>query len=300
MPGWKRSRSVLPSASRPSEPFSPSGTSATEPMLVRVGAEQQLALRVPHLAATGLAAGEQRFEGLQARIVRAHGAHEVLRRARRLRRRADQQQRGIEGVEVFAQARFDLRRAPARASRARSRRRVKRCSLSARASLARATRTNSASFCSSAGLLLAQHFDLALDQRDGGAGARVRQAQPREQRLVPLEEIRIVLQITGDGLFFRSPPAARPRASRVVIYSCSRVSCRSPCSMHLQLDAPSNDTSAGPVSQMCSPGPGQFTRNSPPRTRTWTSASSLPCRRPTATAAQAPVPHASVSPVPRS
>ena len=33
-------------------------------------AEQQLALRIPHLAAAGLAAGEQGFEGLQAGIVR--------------------------------------------------------------------------------------------------------------------------------------------------------------------------------------------------------------------------------------
>src|SRR5688572_25209333 len=33
MPGWKRSRSALPSASRPMTPASPSGTSATEPML---------------------------------------------------------------------------------------------------------------------------------------------------------------------------------------------------------------------------------------------------------------------------
>src|SRR3984957_18731591 len=32
MPGWKRSRSVLPMASRPTETFSPSGTSAIEPI----------------------------------------------------------------------------------------------------------------------------------------------------------------------------------------------------------------------------------------------------------------------------
>ena len=41
------------------------------------------------------------------------------------------------------------------------------------------------------GLLLAQHFDLAFDQRHGRAGAHVRQAHAREQRLVALEEIRI-------------------------------------------------------------------------------------------------------------
>ena len=48
-----------------------------------------------------------------------------------------------------------------------SRRRVKRCRRSARASLARATFTSSASLFSSARELLAQHLDLALDQGDG-------------------------------------------------------------------------------------------------------------------------------------
>ena len=104
---------------------------------------------------------------------------------------ADQQQHGIEGVEVLAQARLRcsastlFARGGAQQAAREAVHAVRRC-----ASLARATRTNSASFSSSARLLLAQHFDLALDQRDGGAAARVRQAQPCQQVLMTLEEIR--------------------------------------------------------------------------------------------------------------
>jgi hypothetical protein len=70
-------------------------------------AEEEFALRVACLAAARLAAREQGFKGFQLRILRRHGAHE--RRQRRIRRRADEHQRGVEGVEVLAQARFDVR-----------------------------------------------------------------------------------------------------------------------------------------------------------------------------------------------
>ena len=53
------------------------------------------------------------------------------------------------------------------------------------------------------GLLFAQHFHLALDQRHGGAGAHVRQPHAREQRLVTLEEIRIEREIALDAFFVR-------------------------------------------------------------------------------------------------
>src|SRR5580692_174253 len=46
------------------------------------------------------------------------------------------------------------------------------------------------------GVLLAQHFDLTLDERDRGSTPDMRQAQARQQRLVALEEVRIVLQIS--------------------------------------------------------------------------------------------------------
>ena len=53
------------------------------------------------------------------------------------------------------------------------------------------------------GFLFAQHFHLALDQRDGGAGAHVRQAHAREQRLVAFEEVGIEAEITLDAFFIR-------------------------------------------------------------------------------------------------
>src|ERR1700724_235447 len=60
-------------------------------------------------------------------------------------------------------------------------------------------------------LLLAQHLDLALDQRNGRATARVRQPEPHQQPLVALEEIGVALQIARDGLLFgvcRGRPAS--------------------------------------------------------------------------------------------
>ena len=50
-------------------------------------------------------------------------------------------------------------------------------------------------------MALAHDFDLALDEGDGGTAARVRQPQPCQKRLMTLEEIRIVLQVAGDGFF---------------------------------------------------------------------------------------------------
>ena len=53
------------------------------------------------------------------------------------------------------------------------------------------------------GFLFAQHFHLALDQRDGGTGAHVRQAHAREQRLVTFEEVGIQAEVTLDAFFIR-------------------------------------------------------------------------------------------------
>ena len=55
------------------------------------------------------------------------------------------------------------------------------------------------------GLLFAQHFHLALDQRDRGTGAHVRQAHAREQRLMTFEEVGIEVEITLDAFFIRLP-----------------------------------------------------------------------------------------------
>ena len=65
-------------------------------------------------------------------------------------------------------------------------------------------------------MALAHDFDLTLHERDRGAAARMRQSQPRQQRLVAFEEFRIVLQIARDGFFFGFRGGS-PRASRVVI-----------------------------------------------------------------------------------
>ena len=50
-------------------------------------------------------------------------------------------------------------------------------------------------------MLLTQHFDLALDERDRGPAACVWQPQARQHCLVALEEVGIALQIDRDGLF---------------------------------------------------------------------------------------------------
>ena len=55
------------------------------------------------------------------------------------------------------------------------------------------------------GLLFAQYFHLPLDQRDGGAGAHVRQAHARKQRLVAFEEVGIETEITLDAFFISLP-----------------------------------------------------------------------------------------------
>jgi hypothetical protein len=68
---------------------------------------------------------------------------------------------------------------------------------------------NSCRRSSLAGLALAQHLDLALDQRDRGAAAQVRQAQLREHREVALEELRMLVEIFGDAGFFGGNGGAR-------------------------------------------------------------------------------------------
>ena len=172
--------------------------------VVGVRAEEELALRVPHLAAAGLAAGEQRLEGLEVRIVGLHRAHEALRLA------------APACIADEHAARSGTRRSlragwlrPGRlhccASRARSRRRVNRCSLSAMTSFARATRTNSASFCSSADCFsrststCRSTSEMVEPLRACGSRRRASSA------LVALEEIRVVLQVARRWTLLRFP-----------------------------------------------------------------------------------------------
>ncbi len=64
--------------------------------------------------------------------------------------------------------------------------------------------------------------------------------------------------------------------------------------------SPSNTVRAGPFIDTGAPSPAHAIVSAPPRVTTRTRSSSNPRRRPATTAAQAPVPHASVSPAPRS
>src|SRR5215831_4106039 len=138
-------------------------------------------------------------------------------------------------------------------------------------------------------LLVAQHFHLAFHQRHRGAGAHVRQAHARQQRLVPLEEVRVQREIALDALF--------------IGLTCGHATCGL-CAHYFWAPwistRPVKDTAVGPFIQMCSPGPAQESSSFPPGNSTSTVESRRPWRRPTATAAQAPVPQASVSPTPRS
>ena len=78
MPGWKRSRSVLPSASKPSAPFSPSGTSATEPMSFASVPNSNSRCESRTWPQRGLPVANKRLEGFQARIVRGEHAQKAL------------------------------------------------------------------------------------------------------------------------------------------------------------------------------------------------------------------------------
>ncbi len=106
----------------------------------------------------------------------------------------------MERVEVFAQAGFDLRqhvRARAGANEAAG----ELVHLLGERVVGARDAHELGELLLDARLLLAQHLDLPLDERDGRAGAGVRQLQACEQRLVALEEVRVVLQVAGDGLF---------------------------------------------------------------------------------------------------
>ena len=58
--------------------------------VIRIGSEQELALRVAYLAAARLRACEQGLEGLQVRVIGRYAARETLRGF--IRRSADEQQ----------------------------------------------------------------------------------------------------------------------------------------------------------------------------------------------------------------
>src|SRR5208282_6480084 len=131
-------------------------------------------------------------------------------------------------------------------------------------------------------VLLAQGDDLALGDGNRTASVRMRHEDLGEQIRVLLEEARVLLQIVGDR--------ARIHLTIPVHgHHCSGT-----------LHSPSNTVCAGPVIITGAASPPQAIVNVPPRVATRTGESSRSRRIPATTAAQAPVPHESVSPAPRS
>jgi hypothetical protein len=51
-------------------------------------------------------------------------------------------------------------------------------------------------------VLLAQYLYLPLNERNGGPTPRMGQPKTRKHRMMSFEKIRVVLQISGNGLFF--------------------------------------------------------------------------------------------------
>ena len=135
--------------------------------------------------------------------------------------------------------------------------------------------------------LVAQYLYLTLDQRYRASADLVYERDACEQFGVTLEVIGVFFEVAGDGVL---PGNFLPRfAVRLFLtHSPSKSS------------VPSNTATAGPASRTGLPSPAQETVNVPPGKVTFTVSSSRPRWRPATTAAQAPLPQASVSPAPRS
>src|SRR6185295_4268000 len=124
--------------------------------------------------------------------------------------------------------------------------------------------------------LLPQGHDLPFCNGNRMTTVRMRHVDLGKQIGVLLEESYMLLQIVGDRF--------------LVGFVRHSSTCHSP----------SNTVCAGPVISTGPPAPSQRIVSSPPRVRTRTVGSSRSRRIPATTAAQAPVPHAKVSPAPRS
>ena len=268
MPGWKRSRSVLPRASRPRAPLSPSGTRATEPISAALGGKQKLALRVARLAAARLAAGEQGLEGFEVAHPRRPPCARSAAASDRVRL-ADEHQHGVEGVEVLAQARFELLDGAVARLRAQQPPREAVQLLGDGIVGARHGARSPPASVLERRLPLAQHLDLALHEGDGGAAARVRQPQPRQHRQVVLEEFRILLQIMAT--VSSSAPLRLDSASLCVAHCAVVTSFNVTFEGYLGRTASARSAPPAPASLRC---------NSPPRVGTRTLAVQQPALPP--------------------
>src|SRR5688572_808867 len=248
-----------------------------------ISAEQELALRIAQLPAARLARAEQAVEGAQLRRLRGHDAQEAALREALRRARYHEHEDRLPGAELLPKRRFDRRNGGSVVIRGDQAARHGQDPRAEDVVLARDVH-EVLDLALELAVALAQHLDLALEQGDGGSAAsHVRQADLCEQLGVAVEELGRRAQVGGDrGLV---DLGNLDTANRSCGHSCT---------------SPSNARSAGPVIQIGSPGPFHCMSSRPPGRSTCTSSSSRPCRRPTATAAQAPVPQARVSPVPRS
>ncbi len=200
MVGWKRSASGLPIASSAEARFAccraaPARPSRSPSCRRRTGS--RAGCRGSGRSAAGRTRTASRTFSARARPTRhdAQVAAVHLRQADSLWARHEQQPLGC--AEVLAQRRFQRIQHAVRIS-ARTRRQARRWIFAASTSLPRATSISSRSRRFERLVLVAQRRDLALDQRDRGAAAVVRELELGEQRRVALEEIGIALQVVRD------------------------------------------------------------------------------------------------------
>ncbi len=111
-----------------------------------------------------------------------------------------QHQRGVVGVKVLPQAGLDLREGLDASGRAQEPARKAVDAIGERVVVARHAHEFGQLLLQGC-VFLAQHFHLALDERDRGAIARVLQAQSRQQLRMTIEQVGMLLQVLGDRLF---------------------------------------------------------------------------------------------------
>src|SRR5690606_18399007 len=133
------------------------------------------------------------------------------------------------------------------------------------------------------GVALAQHRYLPFHERDGEAARLMGQPELQEQRRMAFEEVGMAQEVGGNR-FLGNRFTERGLALLLTHSSIW----------------PSYTIVVGPLCHSGEPGPAHRTLSVPPFRTTVTRSASRPHRRPTATAAAAPVPQASVSPAPRS
>src|SRR6185437_10826740 len=146
----------------------------------------------------------------------------------------------------------------------------------------------------------AQGFELVSRKRRGGSVfARHHQLGGDVRKM--LQEARVLAQIFGDVHRFEALLKGQVGHAGLRWHAGSLVSCARSCNAtHTPSHSPSNTKVAGPVIHSVWPGPFHAIRRLPPGSSTHTSSPTRSRLRNAATAAQAPLPQASVQPAPRS